>query len=73
MSTITKEVVIEKSGRTVIELELPADFPIGKARVTLVPEAKNHVNRAAEVYGMGRGKVWTSDDFDAPLEFTESK
>ena len=25
-------------------------------------------NRAREIYGMGKGKSWMSEDFDAPLE-----
>lgn len=26
------------------------------------------VNRAAEIRGMGKGKVWMAEDFDEPLE-----
>lgn len=70
MSTITKEVIIEKPGRTVIELDVPADFPVGEAVMILEPKEKEakHVNRAAEMFGKGKGKVWMSDDFDEPLE-----
>ncbi len=73
MSTIMKEVEILNTGHVLIELDLPAGFPIGKAVMTLKSrDAENtdgkHVNRAAEVCGMGKGKVWVADDFDAPLE-----
>lgn len=75
MSTITKEVFIEKSGRTIIELDVPADFPVGRAVIILKPgkEEPKRVNRAAELCGKGKGKVWMSDDFDEPLELVESR
>lgn len=74
MSTIMKEVTIPNTGgRIVIEVDLPVGFPGGKARMILESQSTGntdgeHVNRAAEVCGMGKGKVWVSDDFDEPLE-----
>ena len=75
MNTVTQEVTVHHSGRMLIELDVPADFPVGKAILTLVPENRDpaHVNRAAELRGMGKGKVWMSDDFDEPLELVESR
>ena len=68
MTTITQEVTIPADHR--LTVELPPDFPIGSAVVTVVvqPGDRQPKNRAREVYGKGKGKVWMSDDFDAPLE-----
>ena len=68
MTTITREVIIPADHRLVVEL--PADFPVGNAVVTIMfqPRGEQPKNRAREIYGKGKGKVWMSDDFDAPLE-----
>ncbi len=77
MSTITKEVYIPTSHKINLDVELPADCPTGAAVITLIVEAKDKQtqdkppkpkNRIAELYGIYEGQIWTSDDFDAPLE-----
>lgn len=72
MSTIVKEVVIPEGDRMCIEVELPAGIPVGKAIMTITLEPKDekgkHLNRAAEIFGQGKGKIWMADDFDARLE-----
>ncbi len=72
MSTIIKDVVVPKSHHMKIEVDVPSDFPIGEARLILTLEPKTTlakpVNRAAEMFGKGKGKVRMSEDFDAPLE-----
>ncbi len=72
MNTIVKEVIIPDSDRMYIEVELPAGLPVGKAIMTLTlePKAREEApeNRAAEMCGKGKGKVWTAEDFDSPLD-----
>jgi hypothetical protein len=68
-----QEAEIQHTGRTHIELDVPIDFPVGRVIVTVKPKSETveddgHVNRAAEICGMGKGKVWVSDDFDDPLD-----
>ncbi len=36
--------------------------------IVLTPAQPRKKNRAAEIRGEGKGKVWMSDDFDAPME-----
>ena len=68
MTTITQDVVIPADHR--ITVKLPPDCPPGNALVTITiqPRDGKPKNRAREMYGKGKGKVWMSDDFDAPLE-----
>lgn len=68
--------MIPDSDRMYIEVELPAGIPVGEAIMTLILEPKEnkkeHANKAAEMCGKGKGKVWMADDFDAPLsDFAE--
>lgn len=71
MSTITKDIVIPADRKII--LELPADFPAGQAKITVVVESNTQqesksVHNIASLFGKGKGKVWMADDFDAPLE-----
>jgi hypothetical protein len=72
MNPITTEVVITDDHKLNLNLDLPKDYPIGKAKVTVTVEPQKDVplptNRLAEMRGQGKGKVWISDDFDEPLE-----
>ncbi len=77
MSTIVKEIVIPPDHKINLEVELPPDCPTGEVVVTLIVEAKDAQtknkpqkpqNRISELYGIYEGQIWTSDDFDAPLE-----
>lgn len=70
MSTIVKEIVVPDDRN--VNIQLPADVPVGKAVVTVTVEPKTESpkrpNRLSEVCGLEKGKVWMADDFDAPLE-----
>jgi hypothetical protein len=70
MTVITAEIVIKNDRK--IHLELPPDSPLGPATVTLTFQPKTTENqphnRAAEIYGQGRGQVWMAKDFNAPLD-----
>jgi hypothetical protein len=72
MNIITTEVVIENNHRLNLDIELPPGSPTGEALVTVTIEPKKaetpEGNRLAEVCGLGKGKVWMAEDFDAPLE-----
>jgi len=72
MNTITTEVVITSDHKLSLNINLPKDYPTGKATVTLTVEPKAEtapsVNRMAELCGKYEGQIWTSDDFDEPLE-----
>jgi hypothetical protein len=71
MNPITTEVLITGDHKLNLNINLPEDCPTGKALVTVTIEpekTKVPVNRAAEVFGLGKGQVWMSDDFDGPLE-----
>jgi hypothetical protein len=72
MNPSTTEVDITGDHKLSLDIDLPEDVPTGAAIVTLTvepkPEASQPVNRAAEIRGMGKGKVWMAEDFDAPLE-----
>ena len=72
MNPITTEVVITTDHKLSLNIDLPPDYPTGAAFVTLTlepkPEEARPLNRAAEIRGMGKGKVWMAEDFDAPLE-----
>ncbi len=72
MSTIVKEVEIPNNHRVNLEVEIPSDIPPGKAVITLTIEPRKEGtkrrNRLSELYGIGKGKTWMSDDFDAPLD-----
>ncbi len=72
MSTIVKEVVIPSNHRMNLDIEVPADVPPGEAVVTVTIKTKTtegrRKNRLGELYGLGKGEIWVSDDFDAPLE-----
>ncbi len=65
MSTLVKEVIIPADRR--ISIELPPETPEGKAVITMTikQERKNNVG---SLFGIGKGKTWMSEDFDAPLE-----
>jgi hypothetical protein len=69
---IITEAVITSDHRLSLNLELPKDYPTGAALVTVTVKAKKDANirpnRAAEAFGRGKGLVWMSDDFDAPLD-----
>ena len=82
MNACPKEIVIPRrvdvpsNHRVLLEVELPAEYPIGATDVTLIfktaDPAAPRPNRLAELYGKGAGKVWMADDFDAPLaDFAE--
>jgi hypothetical protein len=68
MNTITTEAIIISAHK----LKLNLDLPIGNVKVTLTLESQANapapVNRLAEIRGLGKGKVWMSDDFDEPLD-----
>ncbi len=51
-----------------ITIEIPPEVPVGEAFVKLTIEHKKRVNRVGELFGSGKGEIWMSDDFDAPLE-----
>jgi len=72
MTTVTTEVLITNDRRVNLALDLPQDCPTGAATVTVTFQPKSPpsrtTNQAAEVYGQGRGQVWMSEDFDAPLD-----
>ncbi|MDR1044149.1 MAG: DUF2281 domain-containing protein [Candidatus Adiutrix sp.] len=72
MNPVTMEVVITNDHKLNLNIDLPKDCPTGAAIVTLTvkpkPEAVQSMNRAAEIRGLGKGKVWMSEDFDAPLD-----
>jgi hypothetical protein len=76
MNTITAEVVITSDHKLNLSIDLPKDYPLGKAKVTVMIEPQNdgpfQVNRMAEICGKYEGQIWMSEDFDEPLEdFTE--
>ena len=68
MTTITQDVVIPADHR--LTVELPPHCPPGIAKITLTIESNvgKAMNRIASLRGKGKGKVWMSEDFDAPLE-----
>ena len=68
MTTITQDVVIPADHR--LTVELPPHCHPGIAKITLTIESKvgKAINRIASLRGKGKGKVWMSEDFDAPLE-----
>jgi hypothetical protein len=72
MNSITTEVIILSDRRLNLTLDLPPDCPTGAAKVSLTVEpqaqAAQPVNRAVEMFGQGKGKVWMAEDFDAPLD-----
>lgn len=72
MNTITTEVIISGDHKLNLELELPKDYPVGAAVVTVTVESKAEaerpVNRMAEIAGKYEGQIWMSEDFDEPLE-----
>ncbi|MDR2945358.1 MAG: DUF2281 domain-containing protein [Candidatus Adiutrix sp.] len=71
MNQITTEAVITSDHKLNLALELPKEYPVGAAIVTLTVEPKPEtapVNRMAELCGKYEGQIWTSEDFDAPLE-----
>lgn len=68
-STIVKQPVIPDNRH--IDIELPADVPVGEAIVTLTIEPKNSKKmgtRLGELFGQGKGEIRMRDDFDAPLK-----
>jgi hypothetical protein len=72
MKPIITEAVVTSDHKLCLNLDLPKDYPTGKAKVTVTVEPLQNVtapvNRLAEIRGQGKGKVWMSDDFEAPLE-----
>ena len=70
MTTVITEVLITNDRRVNLALDLPPDCPTGAATVTVTfqPNSSSRANRAAGVYGQGRGQVWMAEDFDAPLD-----
>ena len=72
MNPITTEATITSDHKLNLSIDLPKDYPIGKAKVTVTVEPQESalapINRLAEIRGQGKGKVWMSDDFDEPLE-----
>ncbi len=72
MSTIVKEVVIPNNHRVNLDVEVPSDIPAGDAVITMIFEprstGKKHRNKIGDLFGKGKGEIWMSDDFDAPLE-----
>ncbi len=65
MSTLVKQVVIPDDHR--ITIDLPPEVPAGEARITLKIEQKRK-NNIGSLFGIAKGKIKMSDDFDAPLE-----
>ncbi|MCC8109848.1 MAG: DUF2281 domain-containing protein [Planctomycetes bacterium] len=72
MTTLTKDIVIPPDRKIVVEL--PADVPAGQATITITvemtmpTEVHDGKNGIASLRGLGKGKVWMADDFNAPLE-----
>ncbi len=68
MNTIVKNIVIPKDRRVI--LDLPADLPTGEAVLTIQTKEKTEKrpNKLGELFGKGKGEIWMSDDFDAPLD-----
>ena len=71
-SITTDEIIIPSNRRLNLALELPLDCPTGAAKLTLTVEAQSGaaqpINNLAKIRGLGQGKVWMAEDFDAPLE-----
>lgn len=70
MNTITTEVVITNDHKLNLNIDLPKDYPTGAAiiTVTVEPKTAQPINGMAELCGKYEGQIWTSDDFDEPLE-----
>ncbi len=72
MDTITTEAIINDDHTLNLNIELPEACPTGKAVVTVTiesqAEAEPSANGMAELCGRYEGRIWTSDDFDEPLE-----
>jgi hypothetical protein len=72
MNPITTEVVITNDHKLSLNIDLPKDYPTGTAIVTLTVEPKvktvQSINSMAELCGKYEGQIWTSEDFDEPLE-----
>lgn len=72
MNTLVKQVIIPKDHRLNLEWELPSDYPIGEALLTLTYEpAELRTEQAATLAalrGKYKGTIWMASDFDAPLE-----
>ena len=67
METLKKSVTIPEDHHLGLDLELPADIPTGPADVVLVFEHAQHPTPHQRVLGAQKGKMSTTDDFDAPL------
>ena len=70
VSTLVKQIVIPDDHR--ITIDLPPEIPVGEACITLKIEQKRK-NNVGSLFGIGKGKTWMSEDFDAPLEDFEEK
>ncbi|MDR1109558.1 MAG: hypothetical protein LBP92_02395 [Deltaproteobacteria bacterium] len=72
MNSITTEVLIKNDHKLNISIDLPEDCPIGAAIVTITINPRTAhdrpINRIAEIRGLGKGKVWMAEDFDAQLD-----
>lgn len=68
MNQITTEAMITGDHKLNLNLELPQYYPVGMAIVTVTVEAKPTKVSMAELCGKYEGQIWTSDDFDEPLE-----
>ena len=72
MDPITTEATITSDHKLNLSIDLPKDYPIGKAKVTVTVEPQESapaaVNRLAEIRGKYEGQIWMSEDFDEPLK-----
>jgi len=65
--TITQTIDIPADRR--ITLEVPREVPTGRTTIAFTPAspAKTEPSKERE-FGCMKEKIWTADDFDAPLE-----
>lgn len=78
MATFTKKVLVTDAHRVIVEL--PPDYPVGVAEVTISPVGANAggekpeeekiraARKRAALFGALKGKLVMHDDFDEPLE-----
>lgn len=74
MTTFFQDVCIPQSGKMHIDFDVPSSVPVGEAVMTLTfaPRPPKSKLTFADICGMGKGKVWMSEDFDAPVsDFAE--
>ncbi len=71
MNQITTEALITNDHKLSLSLELPRECPTGLATVTITVEPRQETPQnasMADLYGKYEGQIWTSDDFDEPLD-----